>query len=96
MRNNYPSQQSEWWSNPAVVNMIAEEHYREFVMPYDRKLSDHYANFGVHNCGWKVDAYARAYSEIRKLGYLDFGADKSSQGDRFRILWNATGVLRDA
>ncbi len=56
-----------------VVNMISEEHYRAFVMPYDRKLSDHYPFFGVHNCGWKVDAYAKAYSEIRPLGYLDFG-----------------------
>ena len=56
-----------------VVNMIAEEHYREFVMPYDRRLSEHYAQFGIHNCGWNVNAYARAYSEIRDLGYLDFG-----------------------
>ena len=53
--------------------MISEAHYREFVMPYDRRLSAHYAHFGVHNCGWKVDAYAKAYSEIRALGYLDFG-----------------------
>lgn len=64
-----------------VVNMISEGFYREFVMPYDRKLSDHYANFGIHNCGWKVDAYAKAYSEIRPLGYLDFGI----QSD-FRLL----------
>ena len=56
-----------------VVNMIAEEHYRDFVMPYDRRLSEHYAHFGVHNCGWNVNAYARPYSEIRELGYLDFG-----------------------
>jgi hypothetical protein len=56
-----------------VVNMVSEGHYREFVMPYDRRLSQHYAHFGVHNCGWKVDAYAKAYSEIRILGYLDFG-----------------------
>jgi len=56
-----------------VVNMVSENHYRKFVMPYDRQLSDHYAHFGVHNCGWKIDAYAKAYSEIRTLGYLDFG-----------------------
>jgi hypothetical protein len=56
-----------------VVNMISEAHYREFVMPYDRRLSAHYPHFGVHNCGWKVDTYAKAYSEIRVLGYLDFG-----------------------
>ncbi|MGA2380530.1 MAG: uroporphyrinogen decarboxylase family protein [Spirochaetia bacterium] len=56
-----------------VVNMISEDHYRQFVMPCDRRLSEHYTQFGVHNCGWKVDAYAKAYSEIRELGYLDFG-----------------------
>ena len=56
-----------------VVNMVSENHYRVFVMPHDRRLSEHYAHFGVHNCGWKVDAYAKAYSEIRSLGYLDFG-----------------------
>ena len=56
-----------------VVNMISEDAYRQFVMPYDRRLSDHYPHFGVHNCGWKVDAYAHAYAEIRSLGYLDFG-----------------------
>ena len=56
-----------------VVNMISENHYREFVMPYDRRLSEHYLHFGIHNCGWTVDTYARAYSEIGKLGYLDFG-----------------------
>jgi hypothetical protein len=56
-----------------VVNMISEQHYRRFVMPYDRMLAGHFACFGVHNCGWTVDAYARAYSEIGPLGYLDFG-----------------------
>jgi hypothetical protein len=56
-----------------VVNMISEAHYREFVLPYDRRLSEHYPRFGIHNCGWKVDAYAAAYSEVKPLGYLDFG-----------------------
>ncbi len=56
-----------------VVNMISEDHYRRFVMPYDRMLADHYPHFGIHNCGWTVDAYARAYREVGPLGYLDFG-----------------------
>ena len=56
-----------------VVNMFSEAHYREFVLPYDRMLSDHWPYFGIHNCGWTVDAYAGAYAEIRELGYLDFG-----------------------
>jgi hypothetical protein len=62
-----------------VVNMVSENHYRAFVMPHDGRLSEHYAHFGVHNCGWKVDAYAKAYSEIRTLGYLDFGIQSDLQ-----------------
>jgi hypothetical protein len=56
-----------------VVNMISAAQYREFVMPYDRKLSAHFPLFGIHNCAWRVDPYAPAYAEIRELGYLDFG-----------------------
>jgi len=71
-----------------VVNMISEDHYRQFVLPYDRKLSGHYPHFGVHNCGWKVDAYAEAYSEIRVLGYLDFGIQ--SNLDALKLLFPRT------
>ncbi len=56
-----------------VVNMISGDGYREFLQPCDRLLSDHYPVFGVHNCGWNVDAYAEPYAEIRPLDYLDFG-----------------------
>ena len=56
-----------------VVNMISPEHYREFVMPYDRKLAAHFPLFGIHNCAWRVDPYAAAYAELRELSYLDFG-----------------------
>jgi hypothetical protein len=71
-----------------VVNMVSEEHYRQFVMPYDRRLSGHYPHFGVHNCGWTVDAYAAAYAEIRELGYLDFGI--RSDLDRLQRLFPRT------
>ncbi len=56
-----------------VVNMISESHYREFIMPYDRMLAEHYPHFGIHNCGWTVNNYAQPYSEIGNLEYLDFG-----------------------
>jgi hypothetical protein len=62
-----------------VVNMISEAHYRQFVMPYDRALVEHFRSFGIHNCGWRVDAYARAYAEIGELEYLDFGLDSDLQ-----------------
>jgi hypothetical protein len=68
-----------------VVNMISEEHYRRFVMPYDRRLAGAFNLFGVHNCGWNVDAYAAAYAELGVLEYLDFGT--SSDLRRLRELF---------
>ena len=68
-----------------VVNMISEEHYRRFVLPYDRKLAGSFRLFGVHNCGWNVDAYAAAYAELGALEYLDFGT--SSDLPRLRALF---------
>jgi hypothetical protein len=70
-----------------VVNMISGEHYRRFVMPYDRKLAGSFRLFGVHNCGWNVDAYASAYAELGTLQYLDFGI--SSDLRRLRELFPA-------
>ncbi len=60
-----------------VVNMISSAHYREFVQPYDCRLSAHFPHFGIHNCAWRVDPYAPAYAEIRTLDYLDFGLDSN-------------------
>jgi hypothetical protein len=71
-----------------VVNMISEEHYRRFVMPYDRKLAGSFSLFGVHNCGWNVDAYAAAYAGLGALEYLDFGI--ASDCSRLRALFPAT------
>jgi hypothetical protein len=70
-----------------VVNMISGEHYRSFVLPYDRRLAGAFRLFGVHNCGWNVDAYAAAYAELGPLEYLDFGS--SSDLGRLAALFPA-------
>jgi hypothetical protein len=71
-----------------VVNMISGAHYRQFIMPYDRQLAEHFRSFGIHNCGWSVDAYAEAYAELGDLGYLDFGLDSDLR--RLRELFPRT------
>ena len=71
-----------------VVNMISGDDYREFIQPYDRRLSEHYELFGIHNCGWCVDAYAEAYAEIGDLLYLDFGIDSDLK--RLKMLFPQT------
>jgi len=58
-----------------TVNMIAGDTYEEMLLPYDKRLSESFKYFGIHNCAWNVDAYIDGYSQIEKLGYLDFGLD---------------------
>jgi len=58
-----------------LVNMISGEQYREHVMPYDKRISDSFDYFGIHNCAWNVDPYIAHYASIRTLGYVDMGLD---------------------
>ncbi|HOJ32420.1 MAG TPA: uroporphyrinogen decarboxylase family protein [Candidatus Hydrogenedentes bacterium] len=58
-----------------LVNMISGEQYREFIMPYDKRISDSFDYFGIHNCAWNVDPYIPYYASIRTLGYIDMGLD---------------------
>lgn len=58
-----------------VVNMVSPEIYESLLLPFDRKISDSFDLFGVHNCAWNVDPYIDAYASIRKLGYVDMGLD---------------------
>ena len=58
-----------------VVNMVSPEQYREFLLPQDRRISEAFEGFGVHNCAWNVDPYIADYASIGKLGYIDMGLD---------------------
>jgi Uroporphyrinogen decarboxylase (URO-D) len=56
-----------------VVNLISPQHYREFVMPYDRKIAERFERFGVHTCNWNISPYAEDLSQLPKVGYIDMG-----------------------
>lgn len=58
-----------------LVNMLSPEQYREHLMPYDKRISDAFQYFGIHNCAWNVDPYIEDYARIRTLGYVDMGLD---------------------
>jgi hypothetical protein len=58
-----------------VVNMISRQHYEQFLMPLDKRLSEHFPHFGIHNCNWSVNEYIPSYAEIGGLLYLDFGME---------------------
>jgi hypothetical protein len=56
-----------------TMNMISPEMYREFVLPYDRRIAGSFERFGVHTCKWDVTPYVEVLKELPDLGYLDMG-----------------------
>ena len=56
-----------------VMNMISPRSYREFVYPYDRRIAESFAYFGVHTCNWNVTPYLEVLRELPNVGYLDMG-----------------------
>jgi hypothetical protein len=58
-----------------LVNMISPEHYRDFVLPFDKKISSSFNSIGIHNCAWNADPYMEYYAGIPGIGYIDMGID---------------------
>jgi hypothetical protein len=58
-----------------LVNMIQPELYEEFILPFDKLISDSFAAIGIHNCAWNATPYLDSYSTIPRVGYLDMGID---------------------
>ncbi len=38
-----------------LVNLISPEQYRDFVLPFDMKISTAFDLTGIHNCAWNAN-----------------------------------------
>ena len=56
-----------------TVNMVSPQIYREFLFPYDKKISESFERFGLHTCNWDVTPYLEEIKKLPKVGYLDMG-----------------------
>ncbi len=56
-----------------LVNMLSADLYREFVLPFDKRLAEEFGCIGIHNCAWTADPYLESYAEIPNVGYIDMG-----------------------
>ena len=56
-----------------TVNMMSPKHYREFVLPYDKRIAENFERLGVHTCNWDVTPYLEELRQLPKVGYLDMG-----------------------
>ena len=55
------------------LTMISEEMYKEYLLPHDIKWSRKNVPFGIHYCGSDPHRFAKAFSEIPNLAFLDLG-----------------------
>jgi len=56
-----------------ALTMISVEHYRAFLMPFDRDWSLRHRPFGIHYCGADPHRFADAFAELPRLDLLDVG-----------------------
>ncbi|MBE7557410.1 hypothetical protein HS125_00035 [bacterium] len=56
-----------------TVEMISNEHYEEFILPYDTRISETLRPFGVHHCGFNLDHVTKGYSKIPNLDFIEIG-----------------------
>jgi len=68
-----------------TVNMISPQNYRDFVLPYDKKIAESFERFGVHTCNWDVTPYLEELHKLPKVGYLDMGT--ASNMEKAKILF---------
>ena len=61
------------------LTMVSEDIYQEYLLPYDLKWSRKNVPFGIHYCGSDPHRFAKAFSLIPNLAFLDlgFGGDVS-------------------
>jgi hypothetical protein len=56
-----------------ALTMISEEHYRTFLMPFDRAWSLRRRPFGIHYCGTDPHRFAAVFADLPRLDVLDVG-----------------------
>ena len=56
-----------------ALTMISQEHYRTFLMPFDRAWSLRRRPFGIHYCGPDPHRFADVFAELPHLDFLDVG-----------------------
>lgn len=62
-----------------LANMVSPDHYEEFLLPCDQRLSEEFGILGVHNCAWNADPLVEHYAKIPNVAYIDMGMDSDME-----------------
>ena len=56
------------------VEMVSNDLYEKFLLPYDQQMADALGSFGVHHCGKSMEHVVEGYSKINGLDFAEVGA----------------------
>jgi hypothetical protein len=75
------------------VEMVSQECYEEFLLPYDRMLAKQFQPFGIHHCGQSMEHVVKGYAKVDSMQFAEVGAGSEVAGVR-EVLPNAHLNLR--
>lgn len=56
------------------VEMISEETYTEWLLPFERKFADEFPVYGIHHCGQSMEHVIHGYTKVPNLCFVEVGA----------------------
>lgn len=56
------------------VEMISEQMYSQWLLPYEIALAEEFADYGIHHCGQSCEHVIKAYAKTPNLKFVEIGA----------------------
>lgn len=57
-----------------TVEMVSQNVYEEFLLPFDNRLADEFTHFGIHHCGRTMEHVVNGYAKVHNLKFVEVGA----------------------
>lgn len=56
------------------VEMISEQIYTEWLLPYEKRLAKEFPVYGIHHCGQTMEHVVNGYAKVPNLRFVEVGA----------------------
>lgn len=56
------------------VEMISQQNYEEWLLPYEIRMAEEFTNYGIHHCGQSMEHVIHGYAKTPNLKMVEVGA----------------------
>ncbi len=56
------------------VEMISEQNYIDWLLPYEKRLAEEFPVYGIHHCGQTMEHVIQGYAQVPNLRLVEVGA----------------------